>query len=255
MTIRRAERRAALRRLASLAAVPLLAACDRLSNAPWFIGALGTAERVNRGLHHVLAGRRSLAQEFTEADISPSFPGSGTTDPRDPEYRRLAAGDFAEWRLDVGGVVARPARFSLADLRALPSRTQITRHDCVDGWSAIGKWTGVPLAEILARVEPAARARFVAFRCADDRYGTGERYYESLDMDDALHPQTILAYELNDAPLPVANGAPLRLRVERQLGYKMPKYLMRIEVVADFAAVGGKGGSYEDRGYAWYAGI
>jgi DMSO/TMAO reductase YedYZ molybdopterin-dependent catalytic subunit len=255
MTVQRAERRAVLRRLASLAAVPVLAACDRLSNAGWFVGVLGSAERLNGGLHHALTGRRSMAQEFGEPDISPTFPGSGTIDPQEPEYRRFAAAGFVDWRLEVGGLVARPARFSLADLRAMPSRTQITRHDCVDGWSAIGKWTGVPLSEVLARVEVTTAARFVVFRCLDDRYGRGQRYYESIDMNDALHPQTMLAHALNDAPLPVANGAPLRLRVERQLGYKMPKYLARIELVADFASIGGKGGTYEDRGYAWYAGI
>ena len=118
-----------------------------------------------------------------------------------------------------------------ADLRALPSRTQVTRHDCVEGWSAIGKWKGVPLTAVLAAVRPTAAARYVMFYCADPMESDGSSpYYESIDMDDAYHPQTILAYELNDKALPIANGAPIRLRVERQLGYKHAKYVMRIEL-------------------------
>jgi DMSO/TMAO reductase YedYZ molybdopterin-dependent catalytic subunit len=157
----------------------------------------------------------------------------------------------------VGGLVESPLRLSLADLRAMPSRTQITRHDCVEGWSAIGKWTGVPLREVLARARPRANARYVIFRCADPMEdGDDTNYYESIDMDDAYHPQTILAYDLNGSPLPVPNGAPLRLRVERQLGYKMAKYLMAIELVESFDSIrGGKGGYWEDKGYEWYAGI
>jgi DMSO/TMAO reductase YedYZ molybdopterin-dependent catalytic subunit len=177
--------------------------------------------------------------------------------PRSAQYQALAMGGFAGYRLEVGGLVERPASLSLADLRALPNRTQITRHDCVEGWSAIGKWTGVPLAAVLARAGVRPGARYVVFRCADPMDGTEEsRYYESIDMDDAHHAQTILAYGLNGAPLPVGNGAPLRLRVERQLGYKMAKYLMSIELVESFDAIaGGKGGYWEDRGYEWYAGI
>jgi DMSO/TMAO reductase YedYZ molybdopterin-dependent catalytic subunit len=136
------------------------------------------------------------------------------------------------------------------------SRTQITRHDCVEGWSAIGKWTGVPLSEVLALVRPKPAARYVMFYCADPMDAAGVKYYESIDMEDAWHPQTILAYELNGQRLPIANGAPLRLRVERQLGYKMAKYLMRIELVERFTHIGrGKGGYWEDDGYEWYAGI
>jgi DMSO/TMAO reductase YedYZ molybdopterin-dependent catalytic subunit len=136
------------------------------------------------------------------------------------------------------------------------SRTQITRHDCVEGWSAIGKWKGVPLSEVLALVRPQASARYVVFYCADQMDPSGAKYYESIDMEDARHPQTILAYELNDRDLPIANGAPLRVRIERQLGYKMAKYIMRIELVESFAHIGsGKGGYWEDEGYEWYAGI
>jgi len=142
-------------------------------------------------------------------------------------------------------------------VRALPSRTQITRHDCVEGWSAIGKWKGARLAALLEAVRPRARARFVVFYCADPMESDGSSpYYESIDIEDALHPQTILAYELNDQMLPIPNGAPLRLRVERQLGYKHAKYLMRIELVERFDRIrGGKGGYWEDQGYEWWAGI
>ena len=174
-----------------------------------------------------------------------------------PQYQALAMGGFAAYRLEVGGLVERPASLSLADLRALPSRTQITRHDCVEGWSAIGKWKGAKLAALLDIVQPKADARYVVFHCADPMENDGTSpYYESIDFEDAYHPQTILAYELNDKTLPVPNGAPVRLRVERQLGYKHAKYLMRIELVESFANIaGGKGGYWEDQGYQWYAGI
>jgi DMSO/TMAO reductase YedYZ molybdopterin-dependent catalytic subunit len=135
------------------------------------------------------------------------------------------------------------------------SRTQITRHDCVEGWSAIGKWKGVPLSEVLSLVRPTSRVRYIVFHCADPMDRQGTKYYESIDIEDAYHPQTILAYELNDQPLPIKNGAPMRLRVERQLGYKMAKYIMQIELVDSFEHIDGKGGYWEDRGYEWYAGI
>ena len=196
-----------------------------------------------------------MAKEYTEADLSPVFPSNGTSDPNDSDYQALAQRHFADWRLKIGGLVRNAARFSLSELRQFPSRTQITRHDCVEGWSAIGKWKGVPLGELLTRVQPLPSARYAVFHCADpddeDQY-----YYESIDLEDVYHPQTILAYELNDQPLPIANGAPLRLRVERQLGYKMAKYVMRIELVDSFDSIaGGRGGYWEDRGYEWYAGI
>jgi len=139
----------------------------------------------------------------------------------------------------------------------VPSRTQITRHDCVEGWSAIGKWKGARLGAILQAAAAKPSAKYVVFHCADPMEADGTSlYYESIDMDDALHEQTILAYEMNDKPLPVANGAPIRLRVERQLGYKHAKYVMRLELVESFAKIeGGKGGYWEDQGYEWYAGI
>lgn len=156
-------------------------------------------------------------------------------------------------------MVERPLRLSLAELRHRPARTQITRHDCVEGWSGVAEWTGAPLGPLLAEARLKPAARFVVLYCADSLEvtldGTGQ-YYESIDLIDAHHPQTILAYEMNGQPLPIAHGAPLRLRVERQLGYKMAKYVMRIEAVDSFAGIGrGKGGYWEDRGYEWYAGV
>jgi DMSO/TMAO reductase YedYZ molybdopterin-dependent catalytic subunit len=179
--------------------------------------------------------------------------------PDSEEYAALRESNFADWRLHVAGLVANPLELSLADLQSLPQRTQITRHDCVEGWSAIGKWQGVPLAFVLARADLLPAARFVVFHCADSLErtldGTGQ-YYESVDLIDAFHPQTILAHSLNGAPLSIGHGAPLRLRVERQLGYKQAKYLMRIEVTDRLDSFGrGRGGFWEDRGYEWYAGI
>ena len=161
-----------------------------------------------------------------------------------------------DYRLQVIGLIEQPASFTLTELREMPSRTQITRHDCVEGWSAIGKWKGVPLSALLDRVRPKPEARYAVFYCADPMDRQGRRYYESIDMEDAYHPQTILAYELNGQSLPIANGAPIRLRVERQLGYKMAKYVMSIQLVESFDKIGGgKGGFWEDQGYEWYAGI
>ena len=138
----------------------------------------------------------------------------------------------------------------------MPSRTQITRHDCVEGWSCIGKWKGAVLGPLLQQVGLKQNARYVVFYCADPMEGQESKYYESIDLEDAFHPQTILAYEMNGQTLPIPHGAPLRLRVERQLGYKMAKYIMRIELVESFKHIaGGKGGWWEDRGYTWYAGI
>lgn len=235
----------------------VLAGCDKLAGTVWFQKTLGAGEALTRIAQRAVIPRKALAQEFTEADLSPQFRSNGTAVPRSAQYQSLAMGGFAGYRLEVGGLVERPASLSLADLRALPSRTQITRHDCVEGWSAIGKWQGARLSALLDRVEPSATARYVVFRCADPMNDDGTApYYESIDMDDAYHVQTILAYTLDDQPLPVANGAPIRVRVERQLGYKHAKYVMRIELVESFAKIaGGNGGYWEDQGYQWYAGI
>jgi len=250
-------RRRFLARALGGAAALALSGCQKLSESDWFPKVLAVGERLSSGAQTLIVGRRAMAQEFTEADLSPSFRSNGTAQPQSSEYSALLAGNFADWRLVVDGLVATPGRYSLADLRALPSRTQITRHDCVEGWSAIGNWKGVNLSTLLEAARPAPTARFVVFHCADPMDDDGqELYYESIDMDDAWHPQTILAYDLNDKALPVQNGAPLRLRVERQLGYKHAKYLMRLELVDSFDKIrGGSGGYWEDQGYQWYAGI
>jgi DMSO/TMAO reductase YedYZ molybdopterin-dependent catalytic subunit len=255
--LERGERRRFLRRIAASIGALAVAGCDRLSQSDWFPRVLGSAETLNESAAKLVSGRKAMAREFTVADLSPTFRSNGTAQPNNAQYSALAANGFSDYVLDVGGLVATPRRFSLAELRALPSRTQITRHDCVEGWSAIGKWQGAKLSAVLDAVRPAAAARYVVFHCADpmDDDGTSP-YYESIDMDDAYHVQTLLAYALNDRPLPVANGAPLRLRVERQLGYKHAKYVMRLELVDSFAHIGeGKGGYWEDQGYQWYAGI
>jgi DMSO/TMAO reductase YedYZ molybdopterin-dependent catalytic subunit len=251
------SRRGFLRAAFSAVSAVVVAGCDKLGAAPWFVGLLETGETLTQATQRWILGPDSLAQEFTEADIARPFRSNGTSRPRSAAYDALASNNFVDWRLQVDGLVAAPMRFSLAELKALPSRTQITRHDCVEGWSAIGKWTGVPLHEVLTRVRPDPKARYVVFHCADPMLPNGSQpYYESIDMVDAYHPQTILAYGLNDIELPIGNGAPLRVRVERQLGYKMAKYLMRIELVERFDDLrGGNGGYWEDRGYAWYAGI
>jgi DMSO/TMAO reductase YedYZ molybdopterin-dependent catalytic subunit len=234
----------------------LLGSCDRLSQNLEFTELLKSAEAVTRLAQQMVTGRSALAREYTEADLSSEFRANGTTEPSDPDYQRLAQNDFADWRLEVGGLVERARSFSLAELKELPSRTQITRHDCVEGWSCIGKWRGARLGALLDLAGPRPEARYVMFYCADAMNLSGDRYYESIDLDGAYHAQTILAYEMNDRTLPVAHGAPLRLRYERQLGYKMAKYVMRIELVTDFAQIGdGNGGYWEDQGYEWWAGI
>ena len=253
------SRRSFLARSAAGIGALVLGGCDRLSQAPAFRDLLASAEGLTYRVQRALVPEQALALEYTEADISPLFRANGSTDPDDPDYRTLVANGFADWRLEVGGLVERPLALSLADLRALPARTQITRHDCVEGWSCIGKWTGPLLGAVLERAGLQPQARFIVFRCADALEktldGTGQ-YYESIDLIDAFHPQTIVAHALNGEPLPVRNGAPLRLRVERQLGYKHAKYLTAVEAVASLGGIhGGKGGYWEDRGYQWYAGI
>jgi len=249
-------RRHFLARAAAATSALWLAGCDQLSRTEWFPKVLNSVEPLNRAAAK-LVGRRAMAQEFAESDRSPTFRSNGSDDPGTPQYDAWVANGFSDYALMVGGLVATPRKFSLAELRALPSRTQITRHDCVEGWSAIAKWKGAKMSALLDIVKPKPEARYVMFYCADPMSMDGrDLYYESIDMDDAMHPQTILAYDLNDAALPVPNGAPIRLRVERQLGYKHAKYVMRLELVESFANIGeGKGGYWEDQGYQWYAGI
>lgn len=221
--------------------------------------AMSSANELTYSAQRALIGREALAKEFSESEIRQGMRPNGSTDPNNVEYMFLRQADFVLYRLQVDGLVDTPTSYSLEQLRNMPARTQITRHDCVEGWSCIAKWTGVPLAAILDEVGVQSNARYCVFHCYDIYSGGlsgGVPYYESIDMLDARHPQTILAYGMNDAALPVANGAPLRVRVERQLGYKMAKYIQRIELVESFAQIhGGRGGYWEDHGYDWYAGI
>ena len=247
------SRRGAIGRLGVGGASLLLSGCDKFNASPTFRSILGLGERANYAAQRALGGG-ALAMEFSPRDISPFFRPNGSTMPASPEYQRHLVGNFADWRLRVDGLVQRPLDVSLGALRSLPQRTQITRHDCVEGWSAIGQWTGPQLSHLLHAAGLRDGARYIVFYCAD---GENDRpYYESIDLQDAFHPQTILAHRMNGQPLPVTHGAPIRLRVERQLGYKQAKFVMRIEARSRLDDLfGGKGGMWEDRtGYQWYAG-
>jgi DMSO/TMAO reductase YedYZ molybdopterin-dependent catalytic subunit len=219
---------------------------------PTYGNLLRMGDTLTYAAHRALLPAQALVREYDIGDLT-SFPATGTTDPAvtvksalGDEYRRLQGGQFADWRLAVEGRVARPRTFSLAELKALPSRTQITRHTCEEGWTAIGQWTGVPLALVLDAAGILPTARFVVLHSVDD-------WVDSLDLNDALHPQTILAYGMNGGDLPIPHGAPVRLRLERQIGYKSMKYVRRI-VVADEFDDGGMSGSIQN-GWAWYNGI
>lgn len=243
------------RRLFLASAVSALAGCGPISSAlndnETVRRVLASAERLN----HAAIGTRGLAREYRDADVDRMFRINAFATPSDSGYRALVANRFSTYRLAVDGAVERRRAFSLDALRAMPQQTQITRHDCVEGWSAIGKWSGVRLGDVLDAVVPRADARYVVFRCMDDD-GSGNAYYESLDLHQARHPQALLAMRLNDAPLDPDHGAPVRLRVPTQLGYKSAKWVSRIEVVGSYANIaGGHGGYWEDQGYEWYAGI
>ena len=219
---------------------------------PAYGNLLRMGDTLTYAAHRALLPRQSLVREYTPKDVT-SFPATGTTNPGvsaktalGDAYRGLQSGAFGDWRLSVEGRVAKPRTFSLAELKKLTSRTQITRHTCEEGWTAIGEWTGVPLSLVLDAAGILPVARFVLFYSYDD-------WVDSIDLLDALHPQTILAYGMNGRDLPIPHGAPVRLRVERQLGYKSMKYLRRI-VVADEFDDGGKQGNIQN-GWAWYTGI
>ena len=233
----------------------LLGGCDAVGNSPLGRRVLFSGDDAHRILQRGITDRNALVPEFRADQMSPVFRSNGTRNPNTPDYNAAAASRFADWRIAIDGLVARPFSLSLADLRAMPARTQITRHDCVEGRREIGKWTGPRLKPILGLAGLKDSARYLVFHCAD-RFGT-HPYYESIDLIDAFHPQTILAWLLNDRLLDVPHGAPVRLRVEKHLGYKHAKYIHRIEAVATLDGIGrGKGGYWEDvAGYDWYAGI
>ncbi len=212
-------------------------------------GLFGVGETLTYAAQRVLLRRHPLAREFSRDQISKNFPAINTVLPTDADYRRQMAGAFKAWRLDVDGLVARPSEFSLAELKGFPSRTQITQHICEQGWSAIAEWTGVPLSFVLSAVGIRPEAKYVVFYSVDG-------WWDSLDMPDAWHPQTLLAYGMNGQALPVPHGAPVRLRVERQLGYKSLKYLSGFTVTDSVKDWGkGQGAEGAEHGYSWYAGI
>ena len=231
----------------------LLGGCDQLNANPGVRKVLVGAEGLHRRSQRLLAS--GLAREYRRDQMSPLFRTNGNTRPASADWVAQAATNFTNWRLVVDGLVAKPLQLSLRDLGAFPQRAQITRHDCVEGWSAIGKWQGPLLGDILKAAVLSNRARYIVFHCADD--SNGQPYYESIDLYDAFHPQTIMALLMNDRRLPIGHGAPLRLRVERHLGYKHAKFVMRIEARDRLDDLhGGKGGYWEDAaGYQWYAGI
>lgn len=216
---------------------------------------LRLGDNLTYAAHRAVLPAQALAREYARVDIS-SFPAIGTVNPGDPahplyamhgeRYAALRSADFRTYRLAIGGRVATPGTFSLADLQGFPSRTQITRHTCEEGWSAIAEWTGVPLWRVLRAAGTLPSARFVQFHTFDG-------WSDGIDMVDALHPQTLLAWGMNGKPLPVPHGGPLRLRVERQVGYKSLKFLDRIEVTDRFVDHGPAGNI--QNGWAWYAGI
>jgi DMSO/TMAO reductase YedYZ molybdopterin-dependent catalytic subunit len=237
---------------------------DSLTDSAGFQHVLAQAESWTLASQRFLLSGGAMAREYAVSDISPRFKANGTLYPTGEDYEDAVNEDFINWRLTVDGMVKRPVSLSVAEVRKLPSRTQITRHDCVEGWSAIAQWTGVPVGLLLKTAGVAPQAKYVVFHCADNLDGEPEKggmqapgqYYESLALVDALHPQTLIAHAQNGKPLDVAHGAPLRLRVERQLGYKQAKYVQRIELTDRLSGFyGGKGGYWEDRGYEWYAGI
>ena len=241
----------------------VLAGCDQFD----FLGSrenqvrkvMEQANVLTYQVQRALIGEQTLAREYSSSEIRQGMKPNGSVEPSTPEYTFLRMQNFANYRLTVKGMVEREVSFSLDELRNMPARSQITRHDCVEGWSCIAKWTGTQLGPILDMAGVKPEARFCVYHCFDNiqRTLTGDiLYYESSDLIDAYHPQTILSYGLNDQVLPVANGAPIRLRIERALGYKQPKYLHTIELVDDLTPFGkGKGGYWPDNGYDWYGGI
>jgi DMSO/TMAO reductase YedYZ molybdopterin-dependent catalytic subunit len=217
-------------------------------------GIYGVGATLTYASHRLLIPRHSLAREFNHSEISNFTPVVGEP-PKDESYQRLLAGGFAEWRLTVDGLVARPSSFSLAELKRFPSRSQITNHVCEQGWSFIAEWIGVPISYILNVVGALPRAKYVvAFPY--DNGDPPQTWWESIDMVDAWHPQTLLAYGMNGPELPIRHGAPVRLKVPRQMGYKSVKYLRRITVADTVKNIGkGVGGANVEDGYSWYAGI
>ncbi|HYT08397.1 MAG TPA: molybdopterin-dependent oxidoreductase [Rugosimonospora sp.] len=215
---------------------------------PDHAGIYGAGETLTYAAQKLLMSHHSLAREFNRSDISKVFPVNGEV-PENETYHRLLAHGFADWRLTVEGLVAHPLALSLAELKSFPSRNQITHQACEEGWSFIAEWSGVPLSYVLNLVGVRREAKYIVFFPFDESW-------DSLDMSDAWHPQTLLAYGMNGQELPTPHGAPVRLRVARQLGYKSVKYLSRITVTDTLKNIGkGLGSISPEIGYSWYAGI
>ena len=244
-------RRAWLKTLPALGGV-LLTGCSRETFLPPRVrgGLIGAADVLTMSTNRLLLSRQQLAREYPRTAVADPFPTWNQTNPRNEEYQRHLSEGFSTYRLTVAGLVERPRELSLDEIKSLPARTQITAHVCEQGWSAIGEWTGVPLQRVLEAAGGAtAAARYVVVE-------TFDRWYEAYDLFEVAHPQTILAYRLNGRDLPRGNGAPLRLRVERQCGYKNLKFLRSIQVVDSVAAFGrGTGGTNSDFGFHWFAGV
>jgi DMSO/TMAO reductase YedYZ molybdopterin-dependent catalytic subunit len=211
-------------------------------------GVYGPGETLTYAAQRLL-NRHAMAREFSRSEISTN-PFANQVDPLGDEFKRLQAANFVDWRLSVDGMAARPMAFSLAEIKSFPTSSQITMIGCEEGWTYIAEWSGVPLSYILDRVGVLRQVRYVVYRSIQSDW------WESIDMADALHPQTLVAHRMNGAELPVPFGGPLRLRVPRQLGYKNVKYITRLTLTDNLKPFGkGTGGSASDGGYAWYAGI
>jgi DMSO/TMAO reductase YedYZ molybdopterin-dependent catalytic subunit len=211
-------------------------------------GIYGPGEALTYATQRLLT-RHSLAREFPRSMIS-NAPFANATPPASDAFQRHQADGFADWRLEVDGMVARPASLSLSDLKSMPFRSQITEVACEEGWSYIAEWIGTPLFEVLNAVGLAPQVRYIVYFSIDDDW------WDSIDMADALHPQTFLTWGMNDGDLPVSFGGPLRLRVPRQLGYKSVKYITRLTATDSMKHFGkGLGSAEPEDHYAWYAGI
>jgi DMSO/TMAO reductase YedYZ molybdopterin-dependent catalytic subunit len=239
--------------LAATASASGLAVAARLAQEYGLVppdhgGIYGLGETLTYASHRLLT-RHSLAREFPRSRISPR-PFPNELAPLTEDFKRLQAGGFADWRLSVDGMVAQPASFSIADLRSYPSRSHITELACEEGWSYIAEWIGVPLSHVLNLVGVLPQARYIVYVSIEPDT------WDSIDMADALHPQTFLCYGMNDNELPVAHGGPLRMRLPRQIGYKNIKFLTRLTVTDSLKGFGkGLGSAAAEAGYAWYTGI
>ena len=208
----------------------------------------GAGETLTYAAHRLLT-RHTLVHEFARSQISKD-PFANEVEPLGAEFQRLQNGGFADWRLAVDGMVSRPVSFSLAQIKSFPCSTQITMIACEEGWSYIAAWSGVPLAHLLKLAGALPQARYVVY------HSIQPDWWDSIDMADALHPQTLLAVGMNGSDLPVPFGGPLRLRVPRQLGYKNVKYITRLTLTDNLKRFGkGLGSASPEGGYAWYAGI